>query len=111
MRYDGYGENRQRHRLSAQAVRLHPAPSRGAAEYQRQGRLTDDEKHGLGVTFVRRQTDTWQDVPLERGTIAFPIKDHEALLAASDVAAAVSRMMGERIADLHEIAIARNLIG
>ena len=53
----------------------------------------------------------WQDVPLERGTIAFPIKDHEALLAASDVAAAVSRMMGERIADLHEIAIARNLIG
>ena len=36
---NGYGENRQRHRLSAQAVRLHPAPSRGAAEYQRQSRL------------------------------------------------------------------------
>ena len=80
----------------------------GSAE---QVRLTDDEKRGLGITFVRRPADMWQDVPLERGTIAFPIKDHEALLAATDVAAAVSRMMGERIADLHEIAIARNLIG
>ena len=80
----------------------------GSAE---QVRLTDDEKRGLGITFVRRPADMWQDVPLERGTIAFPIKDHEALLAASDVAAAVFRMMGERIADLHEIAIARNLIG
>lgn len=80
----------------------------GSAE---QVRLTDDQKRGLGVSFVRRSADTWQDVLLERGTIAFRIKDHEALLAASGVAAAVSRMMGERIADLHEIAIARNLIG
>ena len=80
----------------------------GSAE---QVRLTDDQKRGLGVSFVRRPADTWQDVPLERGIIAFRIESHEALLAASGVAAAVSRMMGERIADLHEIAIARNLIG
>ena len=63
----------------------------GSAE---QVRLTDDQKRGLGVSFVRRPADTWQDMPLERGIIAFRIEDHEALLAASGVAAAVSRMMG-----------------
>ncbi|MGE9842377.1 helix-turn-helix domain-containing protein [Selenomonas bovis] len=55
--------------------------------------------------------DTDIESLLERGTIAFPIRNHDAFLAAAGIVAAVAVQMGERIADLEEIATARDLIG
>ena len=76
-----------------------------------QARLVDWRHRPLGVTFVRRAAGKPQDVLLERGTIAFPIRDADALLAAAGIAASLAAQMDEHIADLKEIATARNLIG
>lgn len=75
-----------------------------------QTRLTDVKKNPLGITFIREISDGWHDVALERGTIAFTINNYEKIFAAAGIVSVLAKTMGENIADLREIAIARNLL-